>query len=52
MDYWTLGVMTYVLLTAKQPFGSGKTTDPMEVRHKGQGMMLCVLGAGVTRVRH
>lgn len=31
MDWWTLGVLMYVLLTARQPFSSPKTHDPMEV---------------------
>jgi serine/threonine protein kinase len=32
VDWWTLGVLMYVLLTARQPFSSPKTHDPMEVR--------------------
>jgi serine/threonine protein kinase len=31
VDWWTLGVLMYVLLTARQPFSSPKTHDPMEV---------------------
>ena len=31
VDWWTLGVLMYVLLTARQPFSSPKTSDPMEV---------------------
>lgn len=33
VDWWTLGVLMYVLLTARQPFSSPKTHDPMEVGH-------------------
>ena len=32
VDWWTLGVLMYVLLTARQPFSSPKTHDPMEAR--------------------
>ena len=35
VDWWTLGVLMYVLLTARQPFSSPKTHDPMEVRRWG-----------------
>jgi serine/threonine protein kinase len=34
VDWWTLGVLMYVLLTARQPFSSPKTHDPMEVGGK------------------
>ena len=39
VDWWTLGVLMYVLLTARQPFSSPKTHDPMEARgSRGGGM--------------
>ncbi|PNH09435.1 Protein kinase DC1 [Tetrabaena socialis] len=31
VDWWTLGVLMYVLLTARQPFASPRTTDPVEL---------------------
>jgi serine/threonine protein kinase len=34
VDWWTLGVLMYVLLTARQPFSSPKTHDPMEVMRR------------------
>jgi cGMP-dependent protein kinase 2 len=34
VDWWTLGVLAYVLLTARQPFSSPKTGDPMEVMRR------------------
>lgn len=34
VDWWTLGVLMYVLLTARQPFTSPKTADPMEVMRR------------------
>eukprot|EP00798_Chlamydomonas_sp_ICE-L_P023624 gene23624-9152_t len=34
VDWWTLGVLMYVLLTARQPFTSPKTQDPMEVMRR------------------
>ena len=34
VDWWTLGVLMYVLLTARQPFSSPKTADPMEVMRR------------------
>jgi len=34
VDWWTLGVLMYVLLTARQPFSSPKTSDPMEVMRR------------------
>lgn len=34
VDWWTLGVLMYVLLTARQPFSSPKTQDPMEVMRR------------------
>jgi cGMP-dependent protein kinase 2 len=34
VDWWTLGVLMYVLLTARQPFSSPKTGDPMEVMRR------------------
>ncbi len=34
VDWWTLGVLTYVLLTARQPFTSPKAADPMEVMRR------------------
>jgi serine/threonine protein kinase len=38
VDWWTLGVLIYVLLTARQPFSSPKTHDPMEVSAAAQGL--------------
>jgi serine/threonine protein kinase len=40
VDWWTLGVLMYVLLTARQPFSSPKTHDPMEVSADPQGLAL------------
>lgn len=37
VDWWTLGVLMYVLLTARQPFSSPKTHDPMDVS-RGRGL--------------
>lgn len=34
VDWWTVGVMLYVMLTARQPFSSPKTHDPMEVMRR------------------
>jgi len=34
VDWWTLGVLMYVLLTARQPFTSPKTQDQMEVMRR------------------
>ncbi len=34
VDWWTLGVLMYVLLTARQPFTSPRTQDPMEVMRR------------------
>ncbi|EFJ42034.1 hypothetical protein VOLCADRAFT_97912 [Volvox carteri f. nagariensis] len=34
VDWWTLGVLMYVVLTARQPFTSPKTQDPMEVMRR------------------
>uniref|UniRef100_A0A7R9VAH7 cGMP-dependent protein kinase n=1 Tax=Chlamydomonas euryale TaxID=1486919 RepID=A0A7R9VAH7_9CHLO len=34
VDWWTLGVLMYVLLTARQPFTSPKAQDPMEVMRR------------------
>lgn len=34
VDWWTLGVLMYVLLTARQPFTSPKAADPMEVMRR------------------
>uniref|UniRef100_A0A7S3QLD0 cGMP-dependent protein kinase n=1 Tax=Dunaliella tertiolecta TaxID=3047 RepID=A0A7S3QLD0_DUNTE len=34
VDYWTLGVLLYVLLAARQPFASPKTQDPMEIMRR------------------
>jgi serine/threonine protein kinase len=31
VDWWTLGVLMFVLLTGRQPFAHPKTNDPMEV---------------------
>ena len=31
VDWWSLGVLTYVLMTGKQPFNRPKTKDPMVV---------------------
>ena len=31
VDYWSLGVLAYVMLTGKQPFNQPKTSDPMVV---------------------
>ena len=39
VDWWTLGVLMYVLLTARQPFSSPKTHDPMEARGSWGGGM-------------
>jgi serine/threonine protein kinase len=47
VDWWTLGVLMYVLLTARQPFSSPKTSDPMEVGVKqgdGKGCSVQVHG--------
>jgi serine/threonine protein kinase len=30
-DWWCLGVLTYVLLTGRQPFTAQNVTDPMKV---------------------
>lgn len=58
VDWWTLGVLMYVLLTARQPFSSPKTHDPMEVRMMVAGAIartacvadcsICRLGAAVS----
>lgn len=34
VDWWTLGVLLYVLLTARQPFTSPRAQDPMEVMRR------------------
>lgn len=34
VDWWGLGVLTYVLLTGRQPFSSPKTDDPMVVMRR------------------
>mmetsp|Transcript_9485 Transcript_9485/g.18847 ORF Transcript_9485/g.18847 Transcript_9485/m.18847 type:complete len:775 (-) Transcript_9485:155-2479(-) len=34
VDWWGLGVVTYVLLTGKQPFTSPKTDDQMEIMRR------------------
>jgi len=34
VDWWTVGVLMYVLLTARQPFTSPKAQDPMEVMRR------------------
>jgi len=34
VDWWTLGVLMYVLLTARQPFTSPKVADQMEVMRR------------------
>jgi serine/threonine protein kinase len=47
VDWWTLGVLMYVLLTARQPFSSPKTGDPMEV---GCGGLLPHSVPGLARV--
>jgi hypothetical protein len=38
---WTLGVLMYVLLTARQPFTSPKTQDPMEVAPPHERRLAC-----------
>jgi len=34
VDWWTLGVLMYVLLTARQPFTSPKAQDPMDIMRR------------------
>ena len=34
MGRWGLGVLTYVLLTGRQPFSSPKTDDPMVIMRR------------------
>lgn len=34
VDWWGLGVLTYVLLTGKQPFSNPKSDDPMVIMRR------------------
>lgn len=52
VDWWTLGVLMYVLLTARQPFSSPKTHDPMEVRRPPAQLVRSYLWNTAKHQRH